>query len=608
MKNLLYKIFLPICFFAFSMVGCQDENDMGLLPESVPLTMTVNNKSFVMGESLVVNFTVDAKEGEELAANEDFDIYLRAKSGTTDQKELFKDFPEMVTFKKGEKSLQVTIPVSSNITSGAIVDFTAFARGYKVTGASQTITVSDYYRVAMSLKGNADKVVKEGESFNLVATVPVAVTEEVVVTIVPKEGEEKWYSALPTSITIPAGAKSAESAVGAMIVDGKYTGDVNLTLSFHTTSTLYPLMDESMELKMGDIDTPLGTSLLDERWVYDNPGIPFMSAANKTAIQNWYTKELKAMKEGDVHPNSQLAANNWKFYTAVEFHKIPVCAAENVANNTFTPQGFAAQNTAGTQGVAGVDVNKYATVTDDGVMKSWTMKIQTNASGGASGVRQYGNAAFYSCKGAFKPGYARILPGSRVETRARLRGRKKGFNMAIWLMGTANKSWPLVGEVDILENPAGTDTDHDAHQTLHMGSVDHNPTQMSMIPNMTDWNIYWFEWVDETTVKMGINGTTTLTVTQENSGLPASEWPFTKAMNPSGFYYILTQAPANSWALGSTIPENWDEGFASLNNYTADRDNDAIPRLEIDWIRFYINQPKASYLEGAGTLPNHTFY
>ena len=605
MKNILYKILLPIYLFTLTVVGCKDDNGIDSLPESVPLTMTVNSKSFVMGERLKINFAVD---GEGLSANEDFDIYLSAKSGDKDQSGLFENFPKMVTFSKGEKSLQVDIPVNSNITSGAIVDVTAFVRGYKVTGATQTITVSDYYRVALSLKGSSDKVVKEGESFILVATVPVAVAEEVIVTITPKEGEEKWYQNLPASITIPAGSKSAESTSASILPDGKYTGDVDLTLLLQTTSAHYPLMDETLVLKMNDVDTPLGTSLQDERWVYDNPNIPFMSAANKTAIQNWYTKELKGIKEGDPHPNSQLAANNWKFYNALEFHKIPVCAAENVANNTFIAQGLAAQNTAGTQGVAGVDLNKYSTVTDDGFLKSWTMKIPTNASGGGSGPRQYGNAAFYSCKGIYKPGFARILPGVRVETRARLRGRKKGFNMAIWLMGTANKSWPLVGEVDILENPAGTDTDNDAHQTLHMGSVDRNPSSMNMITKMDDWNIYWFEWVDDKTVKMGINGETTLTVTEATSGLPAGEWPFNRTMNPDGLYYILTQAPANNWALGSVIPENWDEGFASLNNYIADRDKDAIPRLEIDWVRFYINKSKSDYLQGVSGVSNHTFY
>lgn len=47
-----------------------------------------------------------------------------------------------------------------------------------------------------------------------------------------------------------------------------------------------------------------------------------------------------------------------------------------------------------------------------------------------------------------------------------------------------------------------------------MGSVDRNPSSMNMITKMDDWNIYWFEWVDDKTVKMGINGETTLTVTE----------------------------------------------------------------------------------------------
>lgn len=59
---------------------------------------------------------------------------------------------------------------------------------------------------------------------------------------------------------------------------------LHLTLLLQTISTRYPLMDESITLKMNDMDTPLGTSLQDERWVYDNPNIPFMSTANKTAI------------------------------------------------------------------------------------------------------------------------------------------------------------------------------------------------------------------------------------------------------------------------------------------------------------------------------------
>jgi len=45
-----------------------------------------------------------------------------------------------------------------------------------------------------------------------------------------------------------------------------------------------------------------------------------------------------------------------------------------------------------------------------------------------------------------------------------------------------------------------------------------------------------------------------------------------------------------------------------LNNYIADRDKDAIPRLEIDWVRFYINKSKSDYLQGVSGVSNHTFY
>ena len=38
-------------------------------------------------------------------ANEDFDIYFTAKTGTEDVSGVFKDFHNIVTFPKGEKSI-----------------------------------------------------------------------------------------------------------------------------------------------------------------------------------------------------------------------------------------------------------------------------------------------------------------------------------------------------------------------------------------------------------------------------------------------------------------------------------------------------------------------
>ena len=79
MKNILYRM-LPICLFTISLTGCEDETKYRPLPEAVPLTMSINEKAFVMGENLKVNINVDADaDGNEMVANEDFDIYFTAK-------------------------------------------------------------------------------------------------------------------------------------------------------------------------------------------------------------------------------------------------------------------------------------------------------------------------------------------------------------------------------------------------------------------------------------------------------------------------------------------------------------------------------------------------
>ena len=46
-------------------------------------------------------------------------------------------------------------------------------------------------------------------------------------------------------------------------------------------------------------------------------------------------------------------------------------------------------------------------------------------------------------------------------------------------------------------------------------------------------------------------------------------------------------APKN-WALGPTIPNDWDLGFANIT-YTESKVNPKTPRMEVDWVRFYTN-------------------
>ena len=101
-------------------MGCEDETKYLPLPQAVPFTMTVNNTTFVMGEKLVVDLDINPdKDGSEVLANEDFDIYFTAKTGTEDVSGVFKDFHNIVTFPKGEKSIRVEFTLKETGLEGS---------------------------------------------------------------------------------------------------------------------------------------------------------------------------------------------------------------------------------------------------------------------------------------------------------------------------------------------------------------------------------------------------------------------------------------------------------------------------------------------------------
>lgn len=63
--------------------------------------MSINEKAFVMGEHLKVDIKVEPDaDGNEVVANEDFDIYFTAKAGTEDVANVFEPFSSIVTFRK----------------------------------------------------------------------------------------------------------------------------------------------------------------------------------------------------------------------------------------------------------------------------------------------------------------------------------------------------------------------------------------------------------------------------------------------------------------------------------------------------------------------------
>ena len=211
----------------------------------------------------------------------------------------------MGTFPEGEKTLEVSVPVkSSGITESVLMKLTAFARGYKMDGSEQAIKVSDYYRTAVSIKGNSDLVVKEGDTFILQMKVDVPAKEDIVVTITPGAGEADLYENLPSTLTISAGELSVDSDPVTMLTDGYPFGDTKLTLTFATDSEHHPLLAEKMEITKQDIDTPLGSELEDERYVYTSPDEPFYSEKNAKAFKTWWGDEKGPGYEGR-NPSSQ---------------------------------------------------------------------------------------------------------------------------------------------------------------------------------------------------------------------------------------------------------------------------------------------------------------
>jgi hypothetical protein len=101
-----------------------------------------------------------------------------------------------------------------------------------------------------------------------------------------------------------------------------------------------------------------------------------------------------------------------------------------------------------------------------------------------------------------------------------------------------------------------------------------------------DFHIYWVEWVDNTTVRMGVNGETTIVVTKAQVESQGSRWPFTDEVNKEGLYYILTMM-----FLHKAEPDypSMEMSYLTARNMLKSNPNALIPRMEIDWVRFYID-------------------
>ena len=625
MKKILEWTYLwmLLILVAVSMSGCSDDDNVSPLAEPVPLKMTLNSTDLVMGEMLEITFDVTGTEEGKKTMNEDLNIRLSATTdkGAVDQL-VFDDFPSVVTMKQGETTKTVRVPVKKEgLNRERSVEISAFARGYRMAGALQIVTVSDYHYSKVSLKNNADNTVKEGQTFVLVASVNTTLRDELTITITPKAGEGERYENLPLELTIPAGANSVESAPVTMIKDVNTTEDEELTLDLATIPVLsrYPLQDTKLIIKKIDIHKNMGSEVRDERWLYEDADQLFVSPKNEAAIKAWGQTNYQVMNEGDPHPNSGkvLPEGKWKFFRAYEFHKISSCLTTKESNDkTYVsneyPLGFADQNTAAVETAGSVDNAKYAWVTDEGYLRMISLKERTP---GNNGTKDFGTSAFYSCKfmrgNVNSPTWAssniRIYPGMRIETRARIRGAENsGMLPGIWLQGNEQVGgdsqwnvWPDFGEIDVMEN----NTKHgnlsyrrSAEQTFHIGNTapgtggsrHYNPTVAvtDIAGTIDQFQIYWMEWVDNQTVRMGVNGKTTITITEAQALANGARWPFTDKVNTEGLYYILTMM-----FLGKQAPNypSMEMSYLTARNMLKNNPDALIPRMEIDWVRFYID-------------------
>ena len=581
MKNILYKIF-PICLLTMGLTGCEEETKYRPLPEIVPLTMSINDNAFAMGEHLKVNINVEPDaDGKEVVANEDFDIYFTAKAGTEDASNVFEQFNGIVTFPKGEKQIQVDFPVkTSGLVGTTTMEFVAFARGYKMANSSQGIKVSDYYRISMSLENNTENVVTEGGKFVLVAKVDKPSSVPLEVTITPKEGEEGRYDNLPSTLTIPAGRTSVKSAAVTIKQDYEMTGDLQLVLNLKSNSSSNPMTAPALTITMTDLESMADPDLYDMTTVYENPNIMFVSYDD-----DWFTgKETAKMDEGTAHPNAELGSQ-WKFDYAIEFHK-------NSTSGDYQKLGNATDANRGN--VLKIDWIKYAKVTDEG---------ELNICVGVEGTN-YGTAGIHCCKSLgqmWAQNVTRIYPGMRIEMKVRLGGNRTGFVPMIEVKNpaTATTCKEAKQSICILKNVSGSAIT----QSVRGEVVSDAKSVVSAIPKVEDYNIYWVELVDENTIKLGINGSTTLEVTRDM----LDSWPFTKAstgtsVGAKGLYLVMRMdlfGEGNS--VSSELPAGWDTELKSINpaNYATEG-----PRMIIDWIRFYVND---NYKREANELVNRDY-
>lgn len=279
---------------------------------------------------------------------------------------------------------------------------------------------------------------------------------------------------------------------------------------------------------------------------------------NERQLWNNAAAQLR-LKPGQPHQK----VKGWNFLTSWEFN-----SPEGTPNGV--PAGWQLHPGAHVSRNARVDADNF--VNRPGYLRLESRLLPDTVDNGHGVPVKHSTYAARTVGPADSSFVAQFTENMRVEVRAR-RSSHTGLNDALWFMGNTRKPWPDKGEIDMMENPKAT-VNNTAHFTLHsknmaahkMGGSGSISAKIDL-QDMTDWNIYWIEWLPDE-IRGGVNGQTYF-VHHKEEGM---DWPWS---DPEQFHMLLSSCL-------STNPDAWP---GAVDSETWDPYNP--PHFDIDWIRIF---------------------
>lgn len=623
MKN-ISKFLILFAFVAlFAACDDDDEGTIAATDEQSALSVTVNNDTFLGGETVIL--TIFADDSQLTEERGDITFYL--ESINTTEKEfadtLFTNFPESVVLSAYDSEVSVDLQVKDKIYEEVSVTLYVAAEGLDIDGAVQTIKLTPYYEITLATVGGTTSF-NEGDSFQLSASVERAVSSDLTLNLVYDDDVATWLSGYPESLTIAAGETSVTSADISLIEHEEYYDANTITIGATSSNDNYQVSNSLALMRMDARGDPLTS----ETWVYEYPEGTFYSST----LQNNYlasglydeekdmfmTRKSAAGVEASAHPNEDLAAEGWYLLAAHEFSLIDGClgwsyGVDEKQDDNYYPfqaprNGWSWQNTYAEEQwcsmlIYGSSKAKYTTVLTDGktsYMRAWSGYEQCTATNSAhSGETRYiGSMYLIACAdNDYINRWTTITTGTRVEFRARVGGNRQGFQESIKLATNAN----ILSYVTVMGNPVHVDSPSlttNIVQGVCAKNTDAETIDSTFVTTTldpSDWNIYWVE-VNADNVVLGINGYTTATI------------PTTELDYSSAFRIFIDQGvgsedcgvPAHTGEDDDALAQSrqqeptWIDSSLKSIDFSDSITSDAVPHIEFDWIRVWGNDAWAA--------------